>query len=279
MITVTPPAKINLGLNVIRRRADGYHDIETVFYPVPIFDTITIRPIEGKEGTCTLVQDGTPIDGAQEDNLVVKAYRKLCHLTPLPAVEITLTKNIPMQAGMGGGSADCAYTLTALNKLFRIGCGIEKLEAIAAELGADCPFFIKSRPCYATGIGEIMEPIDLKLDDYWIAVVKPPVSVSTREAFAGIPAKEQEICCRDIVTKYKIEDWRGLLDNDFEQTIFPLHPELKEIKERLYGYGALYAAMSGSGSALFGIFREEPQGLDFEGCRTEIMRFGRLSEK
>lgn len=277
MITVTPPAKINLGLNVIRRRPDGYHDIETVFYPVPIFDTITIRDTEDRDGTCALIQDGSIIEGSQEDNLVVKAYRKMCMLKPLPAVEITLTKNIPMQAGMGGGSADCAFTLKALDELFGLGYGSNRLEAIAAELGADCPFFIKSRPCYATGIGEIMQPIDLRLGEYWIVIVKPPVSVSTKEAFAGISPWQPEICCREIVTQYKIEDWRGLLENDFEKTIFPLHPELKEIKERLYGYGAVYAAMSGSGSALFGIFRENPLELEFKGCRTETVKLGMQS--
>lgn len=275
--TVTPCAKINLGLNITEKRPDGYHNLETVFYPVPIYDTISITRTDAPDGTCSLELDGTNIQGSQEDNLVVKAYRKLSELRTLPGTQIILHKNIPTQAGMGGGSADCAYTLSALNTMFDLGITDEELIKIAAEVGADCPFFIKSEPVYATGIGEIMSPIDISLDKYWLAIVKPPVCVSTREAFSGITPKFPKNNCKNIVSGMQVEEWRNVLTNDFESTIFPLHPELAAIKEGLYGAGAIYAAMSGSGSALFGIFSEKPL-LEFKGCRVESMRLAGAME-
>lgn len=275
--TVTPCAKINLGLNITEKRPDGYHNLETVFYPVPIHDTISITRTGAPDGTCQLEIDGTSIPGSQEDNLVVKAYRKLSEYRTMPGTQITLHKNIPTQAGMGGGSADCAYTLSALNTMFGLGMTDDELIKIAAGLGADCPFFIKSGPVYATGIGERMSPIDISLDNYWIAIVKPPVSVSTREAFSGITPKFPENNCKNIVSCMPMEEWRNVLTNDFETTIFPLHPELADIKEGLYSAGAVYAAMSGSGSALFGIFREKPL-LEFNGYRVESMRLSGAME-
>ena len=157
MITVTPCAKINLGLNITEKRADGYHNLETVFYPVPLFDRITIKENNTPCGSCSLTTGGIAIDGDPEKNLVVKAYRKLCQTKMLPGVEISLDKDIPTQAGMGGGSADCAYTLTALNEMFHIGLSDKELERTAASLGADCAFFVKSEPCFASGIGDVME--------------------------------------------------------------------------------------------------------------------------
>ena len=186
MYTVTPCAKINLGLNITEKRPDGYHNLETVFYPVPLFDRITIRENGTPEGTCSLSMEGIEIEGNPEENLVVKAYREMCRIKPLPGVKISLRKNIPTQAGMGGGSADCAYTLTALNSMFGMGLPASRMEEIAARLGADCAFFVKSEPCFATGIGDMMQPVRLNLDKYWIVVVKPPISVSTKEAFSGI---------------------------------------------------------------------------------------------
>lgn len=270
MITVTPCAKINLGLNITSKRSDGYHNLETVFYPVPIYDTITISESNSREGTCTLDIKGLKIDGNTEDNLIVKAYKALSKERALPGINITLEKNIPTQAGMGGGSADCAFTMKAINRLFDLKLSDPQLVGIAAGLGADCPFFINAQPCYAEGIGEKITPLGLSLDNYWIAVVKPPVPVSTKEAFAGINPSKPQICCRDIVTKEPIENWKGLLKNDFEETIFRLHPQLADIKEKLYADGALYAAMSGSGSALFGLFNEKPNLSVYEGCTTFV---------
>ena len=279
MITVTPCAKINLGLNITSKRTDGYHNLETVFCPVPIYDTITISKNGAPEGTCSLNIKGLEICGNAEDNLIVKAYRALCKERPLPGMDITLEKSIPTQAGMGGGSADCAFALKAINRLSGLGLSESRLAEIAARLGADCPFFIKAQPCYAEGIGERMTPMELSLDNYWIAVVKPPIPVSTKEAFAGIRPHEPQICCRDIVTKEPIENWRGLLKNDFEETIFKLHPQLAAIKERLYADGALYAAMSGSGSALFGLFSEKPELSAYEGCKMFVSSMRGAAER
>lgn len=268
MIITTPCAKINLGLNITGKRADGYHNLETVFYPVPIYDTITISKSGAPEETCSLSIKGLEICGNADDNLIVKAYKALCKEKPLPGIDVTLEKNIPTQAGMGGGSADCAFALKAFNMLSGLGLSDSRLTEIAAGLGADCPFFIKAQPCFAEGIGEKMTPLELSLDKYWIAIVKPEISVSTKEAFAGIHPKKPQACCRDIVMKEPVKNWRGMLRNDFEETIFKLHPQLADIKEKLYADGALYAAMSGSGSALFGLFSEKPQLSAYEESMT-----------
>lgn len=284
MYTVTPCAKINLGLNITEKRPDGYHNLETVFYPVPLFDRITIRENGTPEGTCSLLMEGIEIEGNPEENLVVKAYREMCRIKPLPGVEISLRKNIPTQAGMGGGSADCAYTLTALNSMFGMGLPASRMEEIAARLGADCAFFVKSEPCFATGIGDMMQPVRLNLDKYWIVVVKPPISVSTKEAFSGIRPQKPPRCCREIIEEEPMEKWRGLLHNDFEKTIFKIHPELSAVKEKLYAEGAVYAAMSGSGSALFGLFNNKPQNINtqtfsIDGCRIETASLRGMAEQ
>lgn len=279
MITVTPCAKVNLGLNITERRADGYHNLETVFCPVPIFDTLTIRENGGRPGTCRVKTEGITIEGRPEDNLVAKAYMAMCAKTALPGVDIELKKNIPTQAGMGGGSADCAYTLKALDMMFGMGMEDAELERMAAGLGADCAFFIKSEPCFAEGIGDVMSGVDLRLDGCWMTVVKPPVSVSTKEAFAGIRPHRPGTCCRDIVEKRPVEEWKEFLANDFERTIFRLHPELRIIKEQLYMNGADYAAMSGSGSALFGIYTKRPRRLALKGCRVETLRLDGAMER
>lgn len=279
MITVTPCAKINLGLNITSKRTDGYHNLETVFYPVPIYDIITIEENGAPTGTCSLNIKGLKIDGNTDDNLIAKAYRALCKEKTLPGISITLKKNIPTQAGMGGGSADCAFALKAINRLFDLKLSDSKLTGIAAGLGADCPFFIKAQPCYAEGIGEKMTPIELPLDKYWIAVVKPRISVSTKEAFAGIRPQKSQLCCKNIVMKEPIEDWKNLLKNDFEGTIFKLHPELATIKEKLYADGALYATMSGSGSALFGLFDKKPELSVYEGSTTFVCSMRGAAER
>lgn len=248
-------AKINLGLNIVKRRPDGYHDLQTVFYPVPIFDDIKIVT----DTTLTdvnLVIEGQPVEGEAEDNLVVKAYRLVAGLYNLPPVEIRLTKRIPMQAGMGGGSADATFTLRLLNDMFNLQMGTERMTDLAVCLGADCPFFVEARPAYAEGIGERLTPIELDLSAYKLVIVKPPVAVSTREAFAHVKPVMPEVNCREVVNR-PIEEWRGVLRNDFEESIFPQFPIIGEAKERLYALGAIYAAMSGSGSALFGFFRKD----------------------
>lgn len=278
MITF-PCAKINLGLNIVSKRPDGYHDLETVFYPIPLTDALEIKYMDEKfpsESPCDLKITGKDVDCNEEDNLVIKAYQLLAADFQLPRVHAHLVKRIPTQAGLGGGSSDAAYMIRLLDERFRLNIGIPEMERYAAKLGADCAFFITADPSYAEGIGDVLMPVDVPgagLGGYYLAVVKPSVAVSTRDAYAAIVPKTPAKCCRDIV-RQPIETWKDELVNDFEAPIFALHPELAAIKQSLYDAGAVYAAMSGSGSALFGIFREQPTGLEkeFEGMFCQVMK-------
>ena len=278
MITF-PCAKINLGLNIVSKRPDGYHNLETVFYPIPLTDALEIKYMDEKfpsESPCDLKITGNDIDCNEEDNLVIKAYQLLAADFQLPRVHAHLVKRIPTQAGLGGGSSDAAYMIRLLDERFRLNIGIPEMERYAAKLGADCAFFITADPSYAEGIGDVLMPVDVPgagLGGYYLAVVKPSVAVSTRDAYAAIVPKTPAKCCRDIV-RQPIETWKDELVNDFEAPIFAMHPELATIKQSLYDAGAVYAAMSGSGSALFGIFREKPTGLEkeFEGMFCLVMK-------
>lgn len=278
MITF-PCAKINLGLNIVSKRPDGYHNLETVFYPIPLTDALEIKYMDEKfpsESPCDLKITGKDVDCNEEDNLVIKAYQLLAADFQLPRVHAHLVKRIPTQAGLGGGSSDAAYMIRLLDERFRLNIGIPEMERYAAKLGADCAFFITADPAYAEGIGDVLMPVDVPgagLGGYYLAVVKPSVAVSTRDAYAAIVPKTPAKCCRDIV-RQPIETWKDELVNDFEAPIFAMHPELAAIKQSLYDAGAVYAAMSGSGSALFGIFREQPTGLEkeFEGMFCQVMK-------
>lgn len=278
MITF-PCAKINLGLNIVSKRPDGYHNLETVFYPIPLTDALEIKYMDEKfpsESPCDLKITGNDVDCNEEDNLVIKAYQLLAADFQLPRVHAHLVKRIPTQAGLGGGSSDAAYMIRLLDERFRLNIGIPEMERYAAKLGADCAFFITADPSYAEGIGDVLMPVDVPgagLGGYYLAVVKPSVAVSTRDAYAAIVPKTLAKCCRDIV-RQPIETWKDELVNDFEAPIFAMHPELAAIKQSLYDAGAVYAAMSGSGSALFGIFREQPTGLEkeFEGMFCQVMK-------
>lgn len=255
---VRPVAKINLGLNVVERRPDGYHNLETVFYPVPLCDTLEVEVGGKSDDGCTLTLGGVPVEGDPRRNLVVRAYDLLHHDFPqMGSVRANLFKQIPTQAGMGGGSSDCAAMLVVLNRLFELHLTEEQLIGYAARLGADCPFFIVGQPAYAEGIGERLQPIDLDLSSYWIAIVRPDIPVPTKEAFSLITPQRPAKNCRIIVSQ-PVDTWRNELLNDFEYSVFALHPEIGALKERLYDLGADYAAMSGSGSAVFGLFRGEP---------------------
>ena len=262
-----PNAKINLGLNVVEKRPDGYHNLQTVFYPVPIHDALEVFPMDDtfpSEHGCDLKVTNIKIEGDEQRNLVVRAYQMLKQDFPtLPRIHTHLWKGIPTQAGMGGGSSDCAFMIRLLNEQFCLGMSNEQMIGYAAKLGADCAFFILNSPCYAEGIGERLQPISLSLKGWHIAVVRPDIPVPTKEAFALIhphyPAKN----CRDVVMQ-PVETWREELVNDFEESVFAQHPELADIKRRLYNMGATYAAMSGSGSALFGLFSEAPLQLKEE---------------
>ena len=259
MITF-PIAKINLGLNIVERRPDGYHNLETVFYPVQIKDALelTIMNTHFPSATdCDIKVTNMEVEGNEQRNLVVRAYKLLKQdFHQMPRVHAHLWKGIPTQAGMGGGSSDCAYTIRLLNEMFTLSLSEEQMISYAARLGADCPFFILSRPAYAEGIGERLQPVSLDLSSYYIGVVRPDIPVSTREAFSLIQPRKPAKCCREVVMQ-PIETWRDELTNDFEQSVFALHPEIGAIKQQLYDLGAVYAAMSGSGSSVFGLFRDE----------------------
>lgn len=255
---VNPIAKINLGLNVVEKRPDGYHNLETVFYPVPITDALEVYPMDPAFPSpvdCDLKVTNLSVDGDEQHNLVVRAYNLLkADFPQMPRVHTHLYKGIPTQAGMGGGSSDCGFMITLLNQLFELGLNQQQMIDYAARLGADCAFFIINSPCYAEGIGEKLQPINVSLSGVYLSLVRPDIPVSTREAFSLIKPHHPSICCRDVV-KLPIEEWRDLLINDFEQSVFAVHPELGAVKDRLYELGATYAAMSGSGSTLFALSR------------------------
>ena len=259
MITF-PIAKINLGLNIVERRPDGYHNLETVFYPVQIKDALelTIMITHFPSATdCDIKVTNMEVEGDEQRNLVVRAYQLLKQdFHQMPRIHAHLWKGIPTQAGMGGGSSDCAYTIRLLNEMFTLSLSEQQMISYATRLGADCPFFILSRPAYAEGIGERLQPVSLDLSSYYIGVVRPDIPVSTREAFSLIKPRKPAKCCREVVMQ-PIETWRDELTNDFEQSVFALHPEIGAIKQQLYDLGAVYAAMSGSGSSVFGLFRDE----------------------
>lgn len=276
MITF-PCAKINLGLNVIGERPDGYHNIETVFYPIPITDALEIKYMDERfpsDVDCDLKVTG-PFAGCDErKNLVVWAYDLLATDFKLPRIHAHLVKRIPMQAGLGGGSSDGAFMIKLLDERFRLNIGNAEMERYAAMLGSDCAFFISAEPSFASGRGEVLEPADGprgNLDGYYLALVKPDIAVSTREAYAEIECRKPDKCCREVV-RQPIETWKEDLSNDFEIPVFKAHPEIADIKQKLYDAGAVYAQMSGSGSAVYGIFREKPKNIEqlFSGCYTFV---------
>ena len=255
-----PNCKINIGLRVIRKREDGYHDLETVFYPVyGLHDELQVETADHFE----FIQEGLAIDCPAEDNLIIKCYQRMRAKYPqIGDVLIRFKKNIPFGAGLGGGSSDAAHMALALNDIFALGLTEKQLAEEVRPLGADCPFFIYNTPCYAEGIGDELTPISLDLSGLRLVMIKPNCGVSTKEAYAGIvrhPEVEGQI--KQALEEGKVlKDMHLLLINDFEQTVFPLHPEIAEIKKRLQNAGAMYAAMSGSGSTVFGLFENDAEG-------------------
>ena len=246
---VFPEAKINLGLRIIRKRPDGYHDLETCFTKIPLCDALEILPSE------TLLWDGS--EERPEDNLVVKAYHALQALKPeLPPVNILLRKRIPSGAGLGGGSSDASSALRLLNGLLTDPLSDGELHNVARSLGADCPFFLKDEPQYAEGIGDLLEPINLPLKGLYLTLVFPELFISTKEAFGSITPKEPSEHLSESIRR-PIEEWREYLKNDFEEALFPKYPILGEIKAELYRQGALYASMSGSGSTMYALSDHE----------------------
>jgi 4-diphosphocytidyl-2-C-methyl-D-erythritol kinase len=259
-MVIFPNCKINLGLRILRKREDGYHDLETIFYPLGIKDVlevITSTNAETTKANINFHQSGLAIDGDASTNLCVRAFELLRKEFPsLASIEMHLHKNIPLGAGLGGGSADGAFALMLINEKFQLGLSTEKLIDLALQLGSDCPFFIVNSPSYATGRGEFMEPISLNLSAYNFLVVSPGIHVSTAKAFSLVKPALPALSLRQIVQK-PIADWKNELVNDFEQPVFELHPEIKQIKEELYEAGALYASLTGSGSSVFGIFEKK----------------------
>ena len=250
-----PNCNINIGLRVVRKREDGYHDLETVFYPIfPLHDELEIVPAS----EFAFLQEGIVVDCPPEQNLIIRCYRSMRQKYPeIGEVSIRFRKNIPFGAGLGGGSSDAAHTAIALNQLFRLGLTREQLAAEVRPLGADCPFFIYNTPCFAEGIGDLLTPIDFSLKGYRIVMIKPTCGVSTREAYNGLHLSDNE---QNKCTNVQIAKFTNLqIANDFEQSVFPLHPEIAYIKKRLQDAGAFYASMSGSGSTVFGLFKDNAE--------------------
>lgn len=259
-----PNAKINLGLHIVSRRPDGYHNIETVFYPIQLCDALEIVPAES--GDTELSLSGIAIDGDTCDNLVMKAWRRLSDRFSLPPVSIFLHKVIPFGAGLGGGSADAAFLLSMVRDEFRLPLSDEELAVEAAALGADCSFFLYNKPLLAKGIGDEFEPVELTLKSYKMVLVKPPVAVPTAVAYSMVTPAEPDEPVRDTIAR-PVTEWRDRLVNDFEPSVFARFPRIEEIKTSLYERGAVYASMSGSGSSVFGLFdsRVEPD-IDYPDC-------------
>ena len=261
---VFPNCKINLGLHILNKREDGFHNLETVFYPVGLKDVLEIIPSHNADNIIEFTSSGLIVDGNMDDNICIKAYYLLKKDFPeLPQIKMHLHKAIPMGAGLGGGSADAAFTLQLLNKKFNLDLSFTQLINYAAQLGSDCPFFIINKPCFATGRGEILEEINIDLSKYKIVLVNPGIHVNTGWAFSqltpALPAKSiKEIIAQPINT------WQKELQNDFEKPVFEKYPVIKNIKESLYTQGAVYAAMSGSGSTVYGIFENEISLAQFE---------------
>ncbi len=261
MITF-PNCKINLGLWVIQRRPDGYHDIQTVMMPVPWCDILEIVPAIGAE--TTLAVSGIQIDSPQEKNLCYKAWRLMADKYGIPPVSIHLHKVIPAGAGLGGGSSDASFTLKKLNSMFNLNLDKETLRSLAVQLGMDCSFFIENVPALSTGRGEFLKLVSLQLDGYYLVIVKPPIHVSTAAAFLGTKPRYREDSI-DEITNLPVQDWKHELHNDFENTVFDLYPEIQDIRNLMYRHGAIYSSMSGSGSAVYGLFTGKPAEMDFPG--------------
>lgn len=250
-----PNAKINLGLNIVSKRDDGYHNLETVFYPIMVKDALEIIVSERQEQD-SFIESGIKTGTSLENNLVMKALKLMRAHYDIPFLDVHLLKKIPFGAGIGGGSADAAFMLKLLKNKFSLDATDGQLVALATQLGADCPFFIYNRPCFASGIGEVLEPVELSLDGYYLMLIKPDINVATKNAFALINPAQPQVSLKEIIKK-PVSDWKDLMVNDFEKSIFAKHPAIEQIKLKLYALGAVYASMSGSGSSVYAIFNKK----------------------
>jgi 4-diphosphocytidyl-2-C-methyl-D-erythritol kinase len=252
-----PPAKINLGLYVHGKRADGYHEIESCMLAIPFTDILEVIP----QDTFEFKQTGLTVDSDVESNLCVRAFRLMQRRFDTPNVYIHLRKQIPMGAGLGGGSADAAYVILAINQLFGLNCSKDVMKDLASQLGSDCPFFISEGAQLAKGRGELLSPLPIDLKGHWLKIINPGIHIGTREAYAGIQFSSDNRLPLEEILSRPIQTWKEILVNDFERSIFHDHPEIQIIKENLYREGAWYASMSGSGSTVFGIFEHKPESI------------------
>jgi 4-diphosphocytidyl-2-C-methyl-D-erythritol kinase len=252
-----PNAKINIGLNVVRKREDGYHDIETMMYPLKGILCDALEVIESQE--FEVRSSGIQIPGNENENLCAKAYRLIQKDYAVPPVKTYLHKAIPIGAGLGGGSADAAFFIRLLNDAFQLGISWGEMHHYARQLGSDCSFFISNRPSFAEGRGDQFESTTLDLSNYFIALVYPAIHISTAQAYSGVKPKDAVRSLENDVQQLPVEEWKKYIHNDFEDSAFLQHPELGKIKEKLYSCGAIYASMSGSGSSIYGIFKKEPK--------------------
>ncbi len=266
-----PNAKINLGLNIIRKRTDGFHDIESVFYPVPWYDMLEIVPEKSGRGKVNFTSSGIDIPSSGNLNLCEQVYVLMHREFNLPSVRIHLHKIIPIGAGLGGGSADAAFTAVMLNDMFQLDLSTEKLEEIVVNVGSDCPFFISNQAAFVTGRGEVLSSMELDLSGYWMALINPGIHIGTAEAYSGIIPSVPKTGIKELI-QLDVADWPNKLSNDFELSVFDAYPQIKELKDKLYSNGALYASMTGSGSTVFGIFENKPDvGLLASGYAIKIM--------
>jgi 4-diphosphocytidyl-2-C-methyl-D-erythritol kinase len=256
-----PNIKINLGLRIINRRTDGFHTIESVFYPIKFADILEVIPTTSAEPQVHFHSSGLPIAGNANDNLIVKAYYLLAESHQLPPIEIHLHKIIPMGAGLGGGSSDAAFMLNLLNQQFELQLSLEQLENYAAQLGSDCAFFIQNKPAYLLGKGHELEPYDLNLAGYYLVLLYASVHSNTALAYQNVKPRMvfDENTSLNALLKLPVSEWKHRIENDFESSVFEQFPILATLKNELYQQGAMYASMSGSGSAVFGIFAQKPQ--------------------
>ena len=262
-MVVFPNCKINLGLRIIRKRNDGYHDLETIFYPIPMNDALEVIRTPATDTNVSFQSSGLTISGDTSNNLCVKAYQLLKKDFPqLGPVQMHLHKVIPMGAGLGGGSSDGAFALQLINDLFHLQLSKEQLIGYALQLGSDCPFFILNQPCFARGRGEKMEPVTLDLSGYHFAIVNPGIHINTGWAFSQLQLdkpKQLELPDLRTIIQQPVPGWKETLINDFEAPVCKAHPEIASVKQQLYDAGAVYASMTGSGSTVFGLFTEKKE--------------------